>query len=343
MDRQSLIHQQLRSIVRNRVAPPANRHRIALEAAVKALVAQSYGPLEDLAVEDVPKPTPGPGTVLVRTEAVALNPADTVLVTGAMRDALPVDHPFVPGIDISGVVEAVGEGVTRFAVGDAIIAWNGVPSGALAEYALVPDTPGTALRPAGLDAVRGAALPTASLTAASLLDSAKVLSGGALLIVGASGGIGSYLVQLATRAGMIVLGTGRAEDEEFVRGLGADQFIDYTSANVAEETHRLVPGGVDAVVDLAQAGPALARSAAAAKPGGLVVSPLGGPPAFDRDVTAAYVGITQPPGRLDDFAARAVAGSLRVEVAATFPFADVRRAVIEFPTLHLRGKAVITF
>ncbi|MFE3202375.1 NADP-dependent oxidoreductase [Embleya sp. NPDC059237] len=310
---------------------------------MKALVARSYGPLEDLAVEDVPKPTPGPGTILVRAEAVALNPADTVLITGAMRDALPVDHPFVPGIDISGVVEAVGENVTRFGVGDAIIAWNGVPSGALAEYVLVDDAPGTAPRPAGLDTVRGAALPTGSLTAGSLLDTANVLSGGTLLIVGASGGIGTYAIQLAKQAGITVLGTGRLEDEEFVRRLGADHFIDYTRMKVAEEAHRMVPGGVDVVIDLARAGPALAGSAAAARPGGLLVSPLGGPAAFDRDVAAAYVGITQPPGRLDDFAAQAVDGRLRVEVATTYAFTDVRRAVVDFPTLHLRGKAVVIF
>jgi NADPH:quinone reductase len=310
---------------------------------MKALVARDYGPLEDLAVEEVPVPVPGPGQVLVRTEAAALNPADTALITGAMRDMLPVEHPFIPGIDISGVVVAVGEGVTRFAVGDAVLAWNGIPSGTLAEFAVVDDGQGTGHRPAGLDPVRAAALPTVTLTGAALLDAAEVKPGGSILIVGASGGIGSFVVQLAAQNGLRVLATGRAGDEEHLRGLGAHEFIDYRTVVVAAEAHRLVPGGVDAVIDLALAGPALAGSAAAARPGGLLVSPRGGPELFDGGVVGVYTGVTRPEGRLEGFATQAAEGRLLVPIAAEYPFAEVRQAVIDFPRRHLLGKAVIVF
>jgi NADPH2:quinone reductase len=269
---------------------------------MKALVSRAYGQLEELVLANLPKPAPGPGEVLVRTEAAALNPVDAVLVTGAMRNVLPISHPFVPGVDISGTVEVVGEGVTRFAVGDPIVAWNGVRSGALAEYTLVAAAPSAAVRPAGLDAPHGAALPTGSLTAAALVDAARLSAGGTVLVVGASGGVGSYTVQLAKRAGLTVVATGRAEDEEFLRALGADETIDYTNASIAKETLRRVPGGVDVVIDLAHAGPGLAETAAAAKPGGQLISPLAGPPAFDREVSATYAGTTTPEGRLAEFA-----------------------------------------
>lgn len=310
---------------------------------MKALVAREYGPLEDLVVAEMPVPVPGPGQMLVRTEAAALNPADTGLITGAMRDALPVEHPFIPGVDTTGIVIAVGGGVTRFAVGDAVLAWNGIPSGTLAEFAIVGDGPGTAHRPAALDPARAAALPTATLTGAALLDAAEVKPGGSLLIVGASGGIGSFLVQLAVQADVRVVATGRAQDEEQVRGLGAHEFIDYRSADVAAETRRLVPDGVDAVIDLALAGPALAGSAAAVRPGGLLVSPKGGPDVFDGGVAGVYTGVTRPEGRLEGFAVQAAEGRLRVPIAVEYPFADVRQAVIDFPRRHLLGKAIIVF
>lgn len=310
---------------------------------MEALVAHAYGPLEDLEFADLPKPVPGPGQVLVRLEAAALNPVDKALVTGAMREVMPVRHPFVPGIDGSGVVEAVGEGATRFAVGDAVIAWNGVASGALAEYAVIADAPSAARRPAELTPVQGAALPTGSLTAAALLDLVRVPDGGSLLIVGATGGIGSYAVQLAKHPGLTVLATGRAGDEDFLRRLGADHVLDHRAVDLAQEAHRLVSGGVDAVLDLAHAGPALAASAAAAREAGLLVSPLGGPPSFARGVTASYGGTVTPEGRLADLAGRAAKGELRVEIGSTHPFGEARQALIDFASRHIRGKSVVTF
>ena len=100
---------------------------------MKALVARAYSALDQLEIAEAPRPVPGPRQLLVRTEAAAVNPIDIALVTGRLRAEIPVAHPFVPGVDISGVVEAVGERAERFAVGEAVLAWNGVPSGAFAE------------------------------------------------------------------------------------------------------------------------------------------------------------------------------------------------------------------
>lgn len=310
---------------------------------MKALLARSYGPLDDLEIAEVPRPEPGAGQVLVRVEAAAVNRVDIALITGARQDALPVAHPFVPGVDVSGVVEAIGPGVDRFRSGDAVIAWNGVPSGAFAEYALVRADGSATLRPAALDARHGAALPTGSLTAAALLDEAEPGPDVTILVVGATGGLGSYAVQLAKQAGATVIATGREGDRDYLESLGADGVINYRAENVAERVRDWAPEGADVVIDVAQAGPALAGAAAAAKPGGLVVSPLGGPPAFDHDVRAAYTGTTTPPGRLAELAAHAATGALRVEIGAEYPFIETRQALLDFTARHVRGKVVITF
>ena len=310
---------------------------------MKALLARAYAPLDQLEIGEAPRPVPGRGQLLVRVEAAAVNPVDVALVTGRLQAELPVHHPFVPGVDVSGVVEAVGEGVGRFAAGDAVIAWNGVPSGAFAEYAIVQADDSAAVRPVGLDARRGAALPTGALTAAALLDEARLAPGSTLLVVGATGGLGGYAVQLAKQAGATVFATGRAGDDDYLRRLGADGVIDYSAEDVVERVREWAASGVDAVIDVAQAGPALAASAAAAKPGGRVVSPLGGPLSFDRDVTARYTGTTTPAGRLAELATLAAAGTLRVEIDAEYPFAEARQALTDFTSRHIRGKVVITF
>lgn len=309
---------------------------------MKALIARSYGPLENLEFAEVPVPVAGPGQLLVRLQATSLNAVDKVLITGAMRDALPVRHPFVPGVDVSGLVEAVGADVTRFSVGDAVIAWNSVTAGALAEYIVLDDTPAVALRPAGLTPAQGAALPTGALTAAALLDPVRA-EGGSVLIVGAAGGVGSFTVQLAKQAGLTVVATGRAYDETFLSRLGADHVLDYRAVDVAQEAHRLVEGGVDAVIDLANAGPALATTAASAKAGGQLVSPLGGPAAFDRGVTAVYTGTRALEGRLAELAGKAAEGGLSVEIHADYPFAQADQAVLDFGSQHVRGKVTVTF
>ncbi|MGR6912880.1 NADP-dependent oxidoreductase [[Actinomadura] parvosata] len=309
---------------------------------MQALVARSYGPLEELAVADLPAPVPGPGQVLVRAEAAALNPADLKLVTGGMRPA-GLTHPFVPGIDVTGTVTAVGEGVTRYAPGDHVLAWNGVRSGALAELVLVEDDPFSTHRPAGLPARQAAALPAAALTAAALVEAAGLSPGLRVLVVGAAGGIGSFVVQLAKHAGAQVIATGRAGDEGYLHTLGADDVLDYARDDIAAQVAKLTDAGADVVIDLARAGDALAQSAAATRTGGLIVSPLGGPATFPRDVRAIYTGTAAAPHRLGGLAAQAAEGRLRVPVAAAYPFSEARQALIDFAGHHYQGKVTITF
>ncbi|MFF9624745.1 NADP-dependent oxidoreductase [Streptomyces griseosporeus] len=311
---------------------------------MKALVARAYGPVERLAFEELPTPVPGPDEVLVRTQAAAVNAVDVVLVTGRMREVLPVRHPFVPGVDVSGVVAAVGSSVTRLDVGDPVLAWLGLASGSLAEWVLVREDL-AAVRPAGLDAARAAALATGGLTASALVAAAAIEPWQQVLVWGAAGGVGSFVVQLAKRAGAEVVATGRPEDVEYLRGLGADRVIDYTTGDVVRETRRPVPGGVDAVIDVAHVGPDLLEAAAAVRDGGRVVYVLGGPPpALDRGVTAVYAGAADAPeGRLRELAEQAADGGVRVELSGVYAFADAKRALADFATGHVRGKLAITF
>jgi NADPH:quinone reductase len=310
---------------------------------MQALVSHSYGPVDDLVVTEMPRPTPGPGQVLIRVEAAALNPVDVRIVTGAMREMMPVDHPFIPGMDASGVVEAVGEGVSGLSPGEAVVAFTYGGTGALAEYALANEGPGVVVRPPTLDPVRAAALPVAGLTAAGMMAAAGDLTGASLLVVGATGGVGCFLTQMASRAGARVIGTAPPGDRDYVRSLGADAVIDYTTADTTEEALRLVPGGVDVVVDLVNAGPGLATSAAAAREGGKVLSPLGGPPAFDRGVTAEFCHVDATEGLLESVVERVAAGELVVEVSSVREASEAPRAVADFAAKHTRGKAVVTF
>jgi NADPH:quinone reductase len=309
---------------------------------MKALVAPSYGPIDQLVVADVPEPSPGPGQILLRVQAAALNPLDARLVTGEMRHLFPVTHPFIVGMDAAGVVAAIGDGVTRFAIGDEVVVYTHFHPGTIAEYTLVEEGPHIARRPAGLDAVRGAALPAVSLTAECILDAGQIGTAQSVLIVGATGGVGSFTVQLAAQVGARVLATAAPTDDEYARRLGAQVTIDHTSTDTAEQARRLEPAGVDVAVDLINAGPGLAGTAAAVKPGGRLISTLMGPNSFDRGITPAYVRMTARDGQLQRLADRTAEGRLTVEVAATYPFSEAPTALAEFAAgKYTRGKVVI--
>jgi NADPH:quinone reductase-like Zn-dependent oxidoreductase len=172
------------------------------------------------------------------------------------------------------------------------------------------------------------------MTARTILDAAAVQPDETVLVVGATGGVGVFTVQAARQAAKKVYATGRPEHDVLLKGLGADERID-RGADLAGLD-------VDVVLDVVQAGDALALSAAAARPGGRLVSVLGGPPAFDREVSASYVVTAFPPGRLAEVAAQAADGRLTVPVGARYAFADAARAYLDFATAHRPGKLVVT-
>ncbi|MFJ1705050.1 NADP-dependent oxidoreductase [Kitasatospora sp. NPDC088346] len=309
---------------------------------MKALVSTAYQPLDAIALTDLPKPSAGPGQVVVRVEAAALNPLDLALITGGLKEFFPVEHPLVIGMDAAGTVAEVGTGVTGYAPGDPVLAFTG-PAGSVAEYTVVTPGPKLAHRPSALDAVRAAAVPESGMTAVCLLRAAGLGDGQNVLVIGATGGVGLYAVQLAAGLGARVIATATAADADYVRGLGAAETVDYRAGDVVAATLDLVPGGVDVVVDLVNNGEGLAASARAARPGGRLVSPLYGPAELDRDVTPVYIGTFDPlPGDLERLANQAADGGLRIEIGARYPFDEAVRAVADFAGTHIRGKVVVT-
>jgi NADPH:quinone reductase len=320
---------------------------------MQALVAHDYGSPAQLALSEAPTPEldsdPARPQVLVRLRAAALNPFDLKLLSGAMRESLPLRFPHIPGMDGAGTVVALGEGVEGIAVDDEVFGFFGRTPGTVAEYAVLDVGPYLARRPPELDAVHAAALPESGVTAKSLLravgldpGSAVVdASGRRVLVIGATGGIGMFAVQLAAAAGAEVLATAAAAETEYVRALGAEHAIDYTAGDVAEQVLAIHPQGVDTVVDLVNSGEGVSASAAAIATGGRLVSPLGGPSDLGREIVASYVSLTLQPGDLEDLAARAAQGDLRIEVSRVYPLAEAAQAFVDFAEGHTRGKLVI--
>lgn len=203
---------------------------------MRALVPRCYG-VENLRVERVAKPTPKEGQVLIRIHAASVNPAEWHRITGKpyvlrLDGGIGAPKDTRAGYDMSGVVEAVGPGVTRFKPGDEVFGGAG---GALAEYALAREHGGIALKPVNLSFEEAAGVPIAAVTALEgLRDNGHIAAGQKVLINGASGGVGTYAVQIAKAMGAEVTGVCSTRNVELVKSLGADHVIDYTHADFTQ-------------------------------------------------------------------------------------------------------------
>jgi NADPH:quinone reductase-like Zn-dependent oxidoreductase len=326
-----------------------------------AVVAQDYGPPENLTVARIPVPRPGPGQIQVRVRAVSLNPGELRMLGGAVRDQAPLSFPYVPGGDFAGTVTEIGDGAGRFDVGDevfglaldrslaALAAQVASPpsltTGALAEYAVFEaDTPGLALRPAGLDADHAATLPTVGLTALPLLRTGEFRPGAVVLVVGATGGVGSVLLPLLADARVHILATATPADESYVRDLGANEVVDHSATDIVKETLVRFPDGVDAVLNLARRGDELHELAPAIRPGGGLLNiafPAPDPAEFG-DLVVDTILSTARPGDLDFLAARAIEGVLPSAISGRYRLEDAPQAWSDLRNKHTRGKLVVT-
>jgi NADPH:quinone reductase-like Zn-dependent oxidoreductase len=212
---------------------------------MKAIVYREYGPpLEVMRLEEIERPVPNDNEVLVRVHAAAVNPVDSHIMTMAfVRVMIGAKKPGTPGRDFSGVVESVGKSVTRFKPGDAVF---GGCSKAFAEYACAEESK-IAHKPAGVTFEQAAALPVAGLTALQALrDKGEIKPGQKVLVIGASGGVGTFAVQLARHFGADVTGVCSTRNVAMVRGIGAHHVIDYTAQDFTRERDKF-----DLIVDLA--------------------------------------------------------------------------------------------
>jgi len=318
---------------------------------MRAVVQEQYGGAETLTMGERPQPVPGKGEVLVRVRATAVDSGTLHLMTGTplmVRPYSGLRKPRfqVPGRDLAGVIEEIGSEVVDFKVGDAVI---GTANGSLAEFAVVP-VKRLVLKPADVSFTDAAALPVSGLTALKTIRMARITPKDRVLITGASGGVGSFAVQLAVAEDAIVTGVCSAAKADFVRGLGADRVLDYATDDLAEgapydviidiagnrslrELRRLLSRtGTLVIVGGDDGGPVLGgmeRNLAAA-----LLSP------FSRQrLTAVVAG--ERAADIEEVAALVVSGTLRPAVSQVYPFADAAGAIADLAAGRVRGKAVV--
>ncbi len=234
---------------------------------MKALRFHSYGGPEVLQIDDAPIPEPGPGEVLVRVSGSGINPIDWKIREGKAKERFPVTFPSTVGFEFSGTIEKLGNDVTGFEVGDEIYGIE--HRGTCADY-LVTKLGGFALKPVSMDLPDAGGIPLAAMTAwQALFDHGQLKSGQRVLIHAASGGVGSFAVQMAAWAGATVFGTTSSKHLDIVQELGATRAIDYGSERFEE-----IATDMDLVLDLV-GGETANRSLASLKPGGILVSTVG--------------------------------------------------------------------
>ena len=307
---------------------------------MKAVRFHEYGDPGVLRYEDVEQPEPGRGEVRLRVAGSAFNPVDDGIRGGYLQEPFPVTLPHTPGIEVSGRVDALGEGVDDVAVGDAVIGFLPmVADGAAAEFV---NAPAEVLAPAPTSIPLGdaAALPMVGLTAwQALFDDAGLEAGQRVLINGAGGAVGGYAVQLAKGAGAYVIATASPRSVARVRSAGADEVIDHTAADVT------VAEPVDVLLNLARIAPEqLAALVAVVRPGGVVVNtvPTIPTPADDeRGVRGVGFFVRSDTDQLGRLVALVDRGELRVDVAERVPLTELPAIHARAATGDLPGRVVV--
>jgi NADPH2:quinone reductase len=306
------------------------------------LVVGEFGGPSALELIEVPMPQPGPGQVRVAVKASSINPIDLSTRSGALAAAGLVPRAPITalGWDVAGSVEAIGSTVSRFEVGQSVVGLRDLISavpGAHATHVVLDES---ALAPAPRSATwaEAATLPLNALTAARSLDHAEVEAGGWLLVTGAAGAVGGFAVELAAQRGLRTIAVASAEDEEFVLGLGADEFVPRAEL-LAQPVREIVPGGVGAVIDAASIG-IVAHEAL--RGGGRFISlvrPLAPPPI--RGTTVVVQEVFADGERLGELVRLVEAGRLTLRVADEVPLSQASRAYERVAEGGLRGRLVL--
>jgi NADPH:quinone reductase-like Zn-dependent oxidoreductase len=299
-------------------------------------------------VMELPKPEVRPGTLLVRVSAAGMNPFDWKMIDGILDGSVPHQFPMILGVDGAGIVEAVGEGVTRFQAGDRIYGQfihNPIGEGSYAEYAIVPEKAAITHAPLSIPLETAAAVPTSGMTAQQLLERLGLQQGQTLLVIGATGGVGSFTVQLAAAQGLQVIataaGTGAADR---IRALGATEVIDYMKEPVADQVKALYPEGIDGLIDLMSRKEDFSAAAALVKPGGGALTT-----AFVADTEALQAsGIKggnfetkSTPASLDRLTELIDSSKLHVPVEIAISLEDAPAALANSRQGRAKGKTVI--
>ena len=311
---------------------------------MRAIAEEMFG--GSIALMDLPTPEIGAGEVLIRVRAAGVNPFDWKVADGALEDQVKHSFPLILGFDAAGVIDRVGAEVTELAEGDEVYGYLFKPvigEGTYAEYVGAPATT-VAKKPVTVGFAEAAALPTPGLTAMDLVDSVDAREGKTILIVGATGGVGSYATQLAASRGAHVVATARQTNEALVREMGAAEMIDYTTEDLVDAVRMAHPGGIDAVIDVASDRKALGGISTLVNTGGRLASSVY---AADVDGLArrgiAATNVSMQPGarRLRELSRMVDSGELSARLDRTYLLEKAPQALEERRTGHVRGKIVL--
>jgi NADPH:quinone reductase len=314
---------------------------------MRAIAVENFG--DEPRLMEIPDPVPGPGEILVAICAASINPMDWKAAQGAFG-MMENEFPLVLGFDGAGRVEAVGAGAGRFAVGDLIHGqfWGDtVGRGTFADRVAIAERPSHGaleLVPEGLKPGLAAAVPTAGMTAEGALAKTGCGPGQALLILGATGGVGVLATQLAARAGITVIATARGGAGAWIRGFGASETIDYTERPVAAALAAAHRGGIDAVLDLVGNTEQVTSAAQYVRDAGTVISTAFGVPdelSSQNRITAANYQLDDKSARLEHVTEALAAGQLVIPIQDEVTLADGVAAIARHRVGGARGKTLI--
>ena len=283
------------------------------------------------------------GEVLIKIKAAGVNPVDAVITNGYYKDMMPHSFPIIPGWDLAGVIEDRGHAARRFDVGDEVYAYARRPEvkwGTFAEYIIIPDSY-LAKRPQSISMEEAAAIPLAGLTAyQALYVAGNLAEGQKLLILGSSGGVGSFAIQLAKAKGAEIIGVASKKNHDYMRSLGADQTIDYKDQDIGEAVKQIYPEGVDLIFDCTS-GESLQQSLKSLKDSGKLVSILNQGEDLDKKIDFEFVFVEPNAKQLEHFRQLVEDGKIRVEIKKTYPLEKAAEALEQIQSLHTTGKIVV--
>lgn len=313
---------------------------------MKASYYNEFGELDNITTGELDKPNPGEGEVLIRIKAAGVNPVDAFATQGMLKDAIPSEFPAIPGWDVAGVVEERGHSARRFNEGDEVYAYARRPviqHGTFAEYIALPESY-LAKRPQKISMEEAGGIPLVGLTAyQAIFDAGKMKEGQTLLILGASGGVGTLAIQLAKAHSIKVIGVASKANHEYMKELGADATIDYKDNHVGEAVAEIEPNGVDMIFHCSR-GEALSQvmETGVLKENGHLISITNSNPEISDDINFQYVFVEPNAVQLQHIQELADDGKIKVHVSKTYKLEEAEQALKDVQTLHTRGKLVIT-
>lgn len=311
---------------------------------MKASYFEEFGELDNIQTGTLETPEPGEGEVLVRVKAAGINPVDAAVARGMLDEVIPAKFPAVPGWDMAGVVEKCGYAARRFEEGDEVYAYARRPTvqhGTFAEYVAIPESY-LARRPQQISMESSGGVPLVGLTAyQALFQFGDLQEGDTLLILGASGGVGTMAIQLAKTVGATVIGVAGEKNQNYMKELGAEATIDYAAGDVGEAVKEVAGDGVDFIFHCSR-GNSLEQSISTLKNGGQLISITNRNPEIPEGINFEYVFVEPNAKQLKHIQELADEGKIKVPISKTFNLSEVSTALQEIESLHARGKTVIT-